>query len=621
MDIIQQWQYMGHLHPALLEDRAFENCRSVGITSVQSYVTWADIERREGRPDFSAYDPLVDKLFQHNLKWVPFLILGPYYATPQWFHQSPFSVYARCLEHNRESKIQSIWNPHLPRYVERFLGLFSEHYDNHTLFESITLGISGNWGEAIYPASGCFVGGFHVHPGWWCGDDNARDNFRNYAIAKHGSLMALNGRWGTGFKELTDITFPQTSSLWNDLYYRAVKGMPAAVKSFLKRYGNHWRDTEGVWLNQVLKGIGSSGGRPTPGGPQRRIDFVEWYYDSMTKWAGFWLKAARSRFPDNELYLVTGGKGEPVLGADLSSQTRIAAKYNAGIRITNQNDDYGESFIRTRLVSAASRNYRTYFTTEEAGVNRSDGVTVRLFDAVSSGAKGAYFKGLIGTGPEVCGDKDLPPGFPTKGAENLHKNLKYCTLSGPIVEIAVLYPNTSIAITSATIDSLYDQCSRLRALLDFDLIDENMIKDKKLPNYNFLIILTGKWIRKDTLNGIREWVSGGGVLLSGHDQTLTSLDHNPDKDKRLFSPDRMVHRIDLGYTIRLRGKKGDRLRQVSDLILNRKEEYPWKPALGITPFKKGHYFTRFPGHILYFDPAGYEIHLQKLDDDRVAPRV
>ena len=110
-------------------------------------------------------------------------------------------------------------------------------------------------------------------------------------------------------------------------------------------------------------------------------------------------------------------------------------------------------------------------------------------------------------------------------------------------------------------------------------------------------------------------------LISAHYQILISLDHDPDTDKPLFSPDRMVHRIDLGYTIRLKGKRANRLRQVSDLILNRKKEYPWKPALGITPFKKGHYSTRFPHHILYYDPIRNEIHLQNLDDHRAAPRV
>jgi hypothetical protein len=170
-EVIQQWQYMGEVHPQLLTDRAFENCKESGITSLQSYVTWAEIEKKPGLLDFSVYDVLVEKLLKHGLKWVPFLIMGPDYATPQWFQESSHSVYAKCLEHEKECRIQSIWNPNLPNYVEHFISLFADHYRDRTLFESISLGISGNWGEAIYPATGGFMGGFHVHPGWWCGDD------------------------------------------------------------------------------------------------------------------------------------------------------------------------------------------------------------------------------------------------------------------------------------------------------------------------------------------------------------------------------------------------------------------------------------------------------------------
>ncbi|MBW1781128.1 MAG: beta-galactosidase [Deltaproteobacteria bacterium] len=621
MDIIQQWQYVGNVHPALLTDQAFENCRDAGITSVQSYVTWAEIEKQEGTPDFSAYDPLVEKLFQHNLKWVPFLILGPHYATPKWFQQSPFSVYAKCLEHNRESKIQSIWNPHLPHYVERFLKRFSEHYDVPTLFESITLGISGNWGEAIYPATGCFVGGFHVHPGWWCGDTHARDSFCIYATDKYGSLSVLNDCWGTDFKDHIDITFPRTGSPWHSLYYRAVTGMPEGLKPLLKKYRNRLRDVGGCSIRQILKILHPSSDRERPETFQHRIDFVDWYSNSMTKWAGFWLKAARALFPSNDIYLVTGGKGEPVLGADLSAQTRVAAKYNAGIRITNQNDDYAESTILTRLVSAASRNYGTYFTTEEAGVNSAGGVTMRLFDAVTSGAKGVYFKNIIGTGPDVCGEKDLPPGYPAKGAENLQKNLKYAILSNPVLEIAVFYPNTSIAITPSTMDALYDQCFKLRVFLDFDLMDENMIADKKLLNYGFLVILAGKWLRKDTFHHIMKWVSGGGVLISASYQPLTTLNTHSDKGTHLFSSEETIRQIGSGHAVWLKGKGGDRLRQIPHLILNRTKAYPWKPIPDMVPFRKGYFFTRFPRHILYFDPVRYEIHLQNLDVRRSEPKV
>ena len=154
VELIQQWHAYGKVHPKLLEDKAFEYCKKAGITSLQSYVYWAEIEKQPGIIDFSTYDILLEKLKKHNLKWVPFIILGPYYATPLWFQETDESVYAKCLEHGLETKIQSIWNPNLPKYVDRFLQILGEHYRDSNVLESITLDISGNWGESIYHVSG-----------------------------------------------------------------------------------------------------------------------------------------------------------------------------------------------------------------------------------------------------------------------------------------------------------------------------------------------------------------------------------------------------------------------------------------------------------------------------------
>jgi hypothetical protein len=168
VEVILQWQYPGRVHPKLLEEKTLRLCKDLGATSLQSYLPWSEIEKLPGKIDFSIYDELVEKLSQHNLKWTPFLILGPSYAVPKWFHNSSYSIYARCLEHKLDSKIQSIWNPNLPAYIERFLQIFAEHYKNCELIESVLLGISGSWGEAIYPAYGGYwknCESFHTHPG------------------------------------------------------------------------------------------------------------------------------------------------------------------------------------------------------------------------------------------------------------------------------------------------------------------------------------------------------------------------------------------------------------------------------------------------------------------------
>ena len=156
-EVIQQWQYIGQVHPKLLEDKVFEQCRAIGITALQSYVLWAEIEKEPGMVNFDTYDVLVEKLGRHGLKWVPFLILGPYYATPQWFQASEESVFARCMEHGQESKIQSIWNPYLPKYIDRFLRLVSEHYCRSDALGSIILGNQWQLGRGPLPCNGLFL--------------------------------------------------------------------------------------------------------------------------------------------------------------------------------------------------------------------------------------------------------------------------------------------------------------------------------------------------------------------------------------------------------------------------------------------------------------------------------
>lgn len=613
VELIQQWQYIGNVHPKLLENTAFENAKKAGLTSVQSYVLWAEIEKEPGKFDFSSYDVLVEKLSQHGLKWVPFLILGPYYATPKWFQESNESVYARCVEHSKDSKIQSLWNPHLPKYVDRFISIFAGHYNDINIFESILLGISGNWGEAIYPSTGCFYGGFHTHPGWWCGDVYATLRFRQWAMEKYESLDLLNANWNTNFRKVEEIIFPTIKQpLKQKISYPIFNVIPYWMKPRLRPI---WRVTKFAWNNGVAPYINRfrlllsrSKDMVTHQDRQRWLDFVEWYQTSMTKWAEFWLKTARKYFPEEEIYLVTGGYGEPASGADFSVQTKIASKYNAGIRITNQNDSYSESFAFTRLVSSASRFYGTHFTTEEAGINQPYGVTMRIFDAVTSGAKGAYFKSIIGMGSDFCTGRSFSIGELTQGAINLNNNLQHFVLIQPIVEVVFLFPNSSIIITPTTLNTIYSKLPILRDLIDFDLIDENMIANGALWKYRFLIISDGNWLRAQTLAEIRNWVRNGGILIynkylhiSGNDDTTKDI------CKLLFSRTEVPQKIDTGYTLSFNAK-GQRLSEfISRAIYNNDKMYPWRGIPEIDGKRDGVYATRFLDKIMYYNSTNFEI--------------
>lgn len=603
-ELIQQWQYMGKAHPKMLADEAFECSKRAGLTSVQSYVYWAEIEPQPDTIDFSTYDVLLEKLERHKLKWVPFFILGPYYATPAWFQQTVLSTYAECLEHGKQTKIQSIWNPCLRGYVDRFLRLTGEHYRDSGILESITLGIGGNWGESLYPAGGGFLQeqvGFHTHLGWWCGDRHAISNFRKFLRQKYKSLRQLNAAWATNFGSFEQIGLPslrQKPLLL--LIQQYLRRLPTWAKCRLKTMWSYFLDVRQRPLSR-LKGAKAGAAEQ-----QRWIDFVDWYLSSMTSWAEFWVRTARRYFPDTEIYLTTGGNGHPALGADFSAQTKMVSRYKAGIRITNQTDDYDESFILTRLVSTASRFYKAYFVTEAGGVNQPRGVTMRVFDAATSGAKGIYFKSIIGLGADICTGNNFPHGEPTAGAVNLVENLHYLALSEPLIDVAVLLANTSVALDRAVLASVYKQCSKLRDVLDFDLIDENLIADGVLNKYRFLLLLDGRFVRRQTLIKLEDWITAGGIVIAAPDKRLSAIGDDT-LARHLFSPSDNISRIGEGYVFRYHGKGKNHYEFIKRAVYNIQKVYPWPGIAEIDDECDGIYATRFAEGILYFNSNDTEI--------------
>ena len=80
--------------------------KALGVTCVESYVTWETCEGKgEGEWDWSRWDRQVEILGKYDLKWAPFIILGPAYSTPNWFRASKEHFPCRCLEHDTDSKI------------------------------------------------------------------------------------------------------------------------------------------------------------------------------------------------------------------------------------------------------------------------------------------------------------------------------------------------------------------------------------------------------------------------------------------------------------------------------------------------------------------------------------
>lgn len=438
--------------------------KELGATSFESYVRWSGIEKEENKWDFSIYDAEVEYLKKYNLKWVPFLIAGPAYTTPDWFKKSDKSLFYKCLEHQKESEVQSIWNPHLEKYIERFIKKFAGHYAHSGVIESVLVGITGDFGEAIYPVSGGgWTGNYHQHAGFWSADRYALEDFQRFLSKKYKKINNLNKIWQTQFNG-----FEKVSPF-------LIENSPSGLAS---------------------------------------LDQIEWYRDSMNRWVEFWLKTTKKYLPAVPVYLCTGGDGHPHHGSDFSKQTKIAAKLKCGVRITNEGSYYPLNFILTRWVASAGKFYKTFYGFEPASGVSKEGLVNRIYNVASSGAVQLF---------EYSGNITQ-----SEDRKNTFKeNLKFLTKRKPVVKVAAFIPTTYLALNhQEKWWKFFGDLSGIRQVADFDFLDENMIEDGALNNYEILFTTEGNLIREKTRDKTISFIKKGGILFGHKLSEIKTLEGN-----------------------------------------------------------------------------------------------
>jgi Glycosyl hydrolase family 14 len=426
--------------------------KSLGVTSHEGYVRWNLCEPSPGKYDWSVYDRFVALYKKHHIKWVPFLIIGSPYSLPDWYYKKPGSQGYVCLEHGQQSDVQSLWNPALKAHIARFVKAFCEHYKPTGVIESILLGVTGNYGEAIYPASGNdwtadIHGNYHTHAGMWAGDPYAVQDFRRWLKARYPSYAALSASWGSGAPASADVATP-----------------------FLRKDA----PSDRAWLDEC-----------------------SWYIGSMTSYARFWMHETRKNFPTGDIYLCTGGHAPAEHGSDFGEQCKVAAEVHGGVRITNEGSDERANFSLTRWVASAGRQYGAYFSFEPAGEVNPAGVVGRVFNASTSGAKGLHYY--------------YPNLFASDAArEYFVKSGAAFTQHTPIIEAAVYYPETDILLHG---NDFLGSVQALRSSLDFDYMSDGQIRDGGLSRIKVLILLKGNTSEASTWAKIKQWLRAGGIVI------------------------------------------------------------------------------------------------------------
>ena len=446
--------------------------RLFGFTSHESYVRWNLCEPQPGRYDWSIYDRFVELYRRAGLKWVPFVIAGPSYTLPDWFYNSPDAQGYVCLEHGQASAVQSLWNPALRGHVARFLEAFVKHYRDSGVIESILLGVTGNFGEAIYPVTQGFGwtaeihGDYHSHPGYWAGDKYAVQSFRRFASKKYGTTERLRAAWGPAAPDLDQVKPLVRADAPNDR----------------------------AWL-----------------------DFVDWYIGSMNDWSAFWVQETRRHFP-GEIYLCTGGHAPPEHGSDFSQQCKLAAACGAGVRITNEASNYAKNFAITRWVASAGRQYGAYFSFEPAAAVTPEGLAARIYNATASGARGLhhYYGNVFAIQP---------------ARDEFLRQIGEFRQRRPHVTLAVYYPETSIRLNG---NKILPQLQSLRDRFDFDYLSDQQIDDGGLRGHSALVLLWGNVAEESTWRTIADWVRAGGLLvLPGDLGPLRTVEGDPWPDAAL----------------------------------------------------------------------------------------
>jgi len=432
--------------------------QGLGATSIQSYVRWSLIEPEPGRFDWRFYDEVVERLQAAGMRWVVFIMIGQEYATPAWFRESDRSVYVRCLEHDEDSRVQSIWNPHLLEQVDRFMGLVADRYHHGDLIESLMLGPSGDFGETTFNAV-YIQSAYHTHLGYWCGDRGAVADLRRYLESSYGTLDRLNRAWGTSHARWEEVT------------------------PFL---------------------------RDRAPSPRAWLDLNEWYAGSMTEFSGRWAEITRRHFPGPDIYFAAGGSGDPVHGGNWSAQAKAAAPYQVGHRVTNEGSDFAFNFVYTRWEATACKHYGVPFGNEPWGGDMSGvGNLARMYNAITSNASHFWiYSGHVRT-PECIEAvrrfrEELRPERAVVDVATLYPWTDFIQTD-------------ERAFSEGKPRSIFwPQAEELRDITDYDLLDEILLRDGALDSYRFLVVLQGQTVPGDCLDAIGRWIAAGGALIT-HD--------------------------------------------------------------------------------------------------------
>lgn len=449
--------------PAMERSAAY--ARSMGVTAYESYVPWSVIEpRRKGEFDWTETDKLDGICRRTGLKWQILFMMNPSYATPKWYRESGEDVPFRCLEHNQDSDIRSIWCPGLDGHRDRLLRAIYGRYGKSPALESVMLSVSGDFGETLYPAGALgWNGQFHNHAGYWCGDPSARKAFRQWARSRFTTIARLNRAWGTRYRSFDEVAFQLPSPALSDAR----------------------------WLDQA-----------------------EWYRGEMTEYSARWIRMARKYAPANiPLYICVGGDDNVIIGFDITGQVKRFSAYNTWFRLTNEGSRYAENFMITRQLTTAAKLNGQPYGLEPASDVTAKGVTARIYGSAAAGCN--HLHHYDGQAADFRSAKPI-----SDRTDRWTTGQRFLRVKAPYVNVAAFFPRIDTICRRENGTSALRPYSSLRDRIDFDMVDDNLVRDGRIGRYRYLLLGPCGTMDAGAYRGLMDWVRAGGVLLTSEQRPI-----------------------------------------------------------------------------------------------------
>jgi len=471
--------------------------------------------------------------------WIPPSMAGDHRVVP-----------LRCCEHDKATPIFSIWSEFTYEWWSICLAALKRQIQSRLhMIRAFALQLCGDFGEAIFPAGMMNVLAEHTadslmhnHADFWCNDSEARRSYVRFLQHRYPDSVAH----ASLDPDAADL-FPKHSEAMHER--------------------------------------------------RRWLDFVEWYHDSMTLYAQRIVQMFREAFPEHDIVIWLGGAIEPhAHGQDNSALPKAMAPLRATVRSTAS----GSQFIRRELgevptgslpwlfqqnypivkrVATACRFYGTslWFEPPYPPGLSEPAVVARIFEAISCGASGYYEWTRT-----LQRQKDI--------------YLRYQDLlchEQPLVEIAVYFPTVSHRVDPGSVlpEPYWMAAAQLRAVSDFDVVDDRLILDGALSNYAILLIPQAKLIETDVARRICDWAAEGGTVVASELAQAHDIDGvRIESLSRLFSVGRTGPRQVLGEPVEVARRLVDR---VADLLLHssQAEHLIARRVLQLLPHPRGRVFA------------------------------